>query len=184
MTTEGYSSVLGVDPGISVDEKFQLLGQSLLNLKKVCSSIIDLYSTMHNALLGQLQSQLNFNVKAYAESQENIMKDLMLKRERLEDEIYGVTKVEDTIKNGDIVKLIVDRDDAGRVTTNRTMGGVYYIIGRGQLIAVLEDQIRGRKIGDKLEAEVNENGKIIKYTMEVVGVKRRKGNDEQNDQPK
>ena len=185
MANEGYRATLA-ESGFqeaSADDKFKLLTQSLLNLQKVCSSIIDLYSTMHNALLVALNKQLNFDVREYSAQLDVVMRELLLKRERLEDEIYGINRVQDSIVDGDIVKLVIDRNEDGNVISNRMVGGVYYIIGKGQLLPQIEQIVKGLVTGDKATITVEESGKKIGYAIEVMGVKRRKINDDKNKQP-
>lgn len=151
------------------------LEQAVLNLQKICSSLMDLYTGMHTILLAQLVSQLGFDAAQYTARLQDIFNDISEKKERLEDELYNIEVVKDSIRIGDLVRLIVECSSDKVSISNADVGGSYYTIGKQQLVSALEEQVIGKVMGDKFELDsVDGDGTSIHYKVSVEIVKRGK----------
>ena len=157
--------------------------QMFQNLQKVCTSLVDLYTTMHTVLLDQLNKQLNFDSKTYMSELQTVLTNLQKYRSEIEDEVYGLTVIDTPIQNLDFIHVIIECTVDGKTISNRSMGGSRYTVGKHQLVPELEQILIGKVAGDKFDVNIDfppdavvaeYAGKNVQYNIEILTVKRKK----------
>lgn len=171
----------------SSTEEIEKIKETIKNITLVLSSLknsitdqLTINKLSFEALLQELESQVNFKISDF-ESRVGFMCQLLsIEKEIADDNTLNLESKDVIEEKFDVVKLLMDISIDGEAEIKDEKGSVY-IIGNGKLPQQIEEDLIGKKVGDSFSVSIKYNeeatiphfaNKLVNFNIKVVSVKK------------